>query len=152
MSDQAFYGRVDGDGKLELEDRARFRSYLAEHCAGTFVEVTVWTIHHPRRSEALQYYFKSVVQPLSDILGTPMPEMHTMLKSMFLRIENDPKTGAVRARHLPKDRKLFWTYVENCIEFATVEHGLTIAPRPTVRVRHEAPSTEPAHETYRSRP
>lgn len=135
MSDGVFYGRVDAEGKLVLEDRTSFRSFLSDHCAGSFVELTVWTIEHPRRSEALQYYFKSVVQPLSLELGVPIPDMHAMLKGLFLRIENHPVTGAPRARHLPKDRKRFWAYVENCIEFATVEHGMTIAARPTPLAR-----------------
>lgn len=72
-----------------------------------------------RSSQANRYYFGVVIKMLSDETGYEPDEMHECLAMRFLRIEDDPITGAPRRKRTPKcDTSEFAAYVDQCVRFA----------------------------------
>ena len=80
-----------------------------------------------RSSQANRYYFGVVIKAFSEHTGYERDEMHELLAMKFLRIEDDPLTGAPRRKRTPKcDTAEFHEYVERCRRFAASELGISI--------------------------
>lgn len=68
-----------------------------------------------------------VIKAFSEHTGYERDEMHELLAMKFLRIEDDPITGAPRRKRTPKcDTAEFHEYVERCRRFAATELGIVI--------------------------
>ncbi|NDB18810.1 MAG: hypothetical protein EB027_06070, partial [Actinobacteria bacterium] len=60
--------------------------------------------------------------------GYDKQEMHELLAMRYLRIEDDPVTGAPRRKSTPAtDSEEFTEYVDHCIAFAA-ELGVVVPP------------------------
>jgi hypothetical protein len=123
-----FVGVVTDEYRLVLDDRAAFLRYLRQF-QGDEVALTVKKHRHSRSLQANAYYFGVVVKLLSEWSGYELDEMHECLAMRFLRIEDDPITGAPRRKRTPKCNSAeFAEFVDQCIRFAA-EQGVVI-PEP----------------------
>ncbi|MEO8679242.1 MAG: hypothetical protein ABI665_09365 [Vicinamibacterales bacterium] len=121
-----WHGHISDDGRLGLleSERVARQSYLST-LAGKDVEITVRRKRRDRSPKAHRYYFGVVVAIMAEHCGYDVEEMHELLAMRFLRIEDDPKTGSPRRKHLPEtDSEEFGEYVDRCIRFGTVDFGL----------------------------
>ena len=111
---------------------APVRGLLTRHLGslkGKRVEITVKPWRNRRSDRASRYYFGVVVPLIAEYCGYDKQEMHELLAMRFLRIEDDPITGAPRRKHTPDtDSAEFAGYVDNCIRLGT-ELGIYI-PQP----------------------
>ena len=123
-----FVGDVDLRGKLDENVRATIADYLRTF-RGKPVEIAIKEYRATRSSQANRYYFGVVVKLLAEHCGYDADDMHECLAMKFLRIEDDPITGAPRRRRTPKTNTAeFAAYVDACIRLAA-ELGVVI-PQP----------------------
>lgn len=127
--DPVFEAFVSGDGeKLSLVNRRSF-DQVVKTLAGQHVDVIVRKHRKQRTSQANRYYHGVVVKLLAEHCGYHPDEMHQVLAMAFLRIDDDPVTGAPRRKRTPDcNSKEFTEYVDRCIHLAT-EQGVYI-PQP----------------------
>jgi hypothetical protein len=127
-----FVGTVDARGSLDFAPAVRglMRAHLLRLKPGTPIEVTLKRWRNKRSSQANRYYFGVVIPLIAEHCGYDKQEMHELLAMRFLRIEDDPITGAPRRTSTPEtDSQEFADYVDHCIQFAA-ELGIEI-PEPT---------------------
>lgn len=136
MPTPVFLARVDDEGQLAFAPAVRgmLRLHLRK-LAGKPVEVVVRRAVAKRTDRQSRYYFGVVVPLIADHCGYDKQEMHELLAMRFLRIEDDPVTGAPRRKHTPDtDTEEFSIYVDHCIAFAA-QLGVYIPPAHTVEGR-----------------
>lgn len=117
-----FHGRVSDDGeRLELEAREHpLRLRYLHGLAGQAVDLVIRQHRNRRTDRQNRYYFGVVVPLIADYCGYERDDMHECLAMKFLRIEDDPITGAPRRRRTPAtNTKDFAEYVDSCVRFAT---------------------------------
>lgn len=123
-----FVGTVDARGSLEFAPAVRglMRVHLLKLKPGTPVEVSLKRWRQKRSDRQSRYYFGLVVPLIAEHCGYDKQEMHELLAMRFLRIEDDPVTGAPRRKHTPEtDTEEFAAYLDSCIAFAA-ELGVEI--------------------------
>jgi hypothetical protein len=129
-----FVGTVNERGQLDFAPAVRglMRAHLLRMKPGAPVEVTLKRWRDKRSSRANRYYFGVVIPLIAEHCGYDKQEMHELLAMRFLRIEDDPITGAPRRKSTPDtESDEFAEYVDRCIVFGA-ELGVEIPP-PTVR-------------------
>lgn len=125
MTDLLWYGRVLPGGLLVLDRPADYNRHVRSF-AGKHVEIVLRKRRTKRSSQANRYYFGVVVKLFAESCGYEPDEMHEALAMRFLRIEDDPITGAPRRKRTPDtDTAEFATYVDQCIRLAA-EYGCVI--------------------------
>jgi hypothetical protein len=123
-----FHGTVGEWGTLDMPPAVRglLRLHLLR-MVGKPVEVTVRLAKKTRTNRQARYYFGVVVPLIAEQCGYDKQEMHELLAMRFLRVEDDPVTGAPRRKHTPDtDTREFAEYVDACIRFAAQELGVYI--------------------------
>lgn len=131
----AFIGTVNERGQLDFLPAVRglMRAHLLRVKPGTAIEVTLKRWRNKRSGKASRYYFGVVVPLIAEHCGYDKQEMHELLAMRFLRIEDDPITGAPRRKSTADaDSPEFSEYVDRCIAFGA-ELGVEIPP-PTVQI------------------
>ena len=129
-----FVGTVNERGQLDFAPAVRWlmRAHLLRMKPGTPIEVTLKRWRQKRSSQANRYYFGAVVPLIAEHCGYDKQEMHELLAMRFLRIEDDPITGAPRRKSTPDtESDEFAEYVDRCIQFGA-ELGVII-PEPVKR-------------------
>jgi azurin len=124
MSDDLrFSARITADGKLELDDKLRFRAAVTS-LSGQRVEVE---LHRRKRSGAQnRFYHAVVVRTLADYTGYTTDEMHEALKAKFLA-EDDMVLGLTRITSTTKLSTAQMTdYIERVRLWAHCELGCYI--------------------------
>jgi hypothetical protein len=112
-----FPGRVLPGGLL-VHDRPKDYAQYVRSLKGCFVETVVRKRRLTRTNPQNRYYFGVVVKLIADHCGYERDEMHELLAMKFLRMEDDPITGAPRRKRTPKtDTQEFMEYVEACVRF-----------------------------------
>ena len=98
-----FVGTVNGRGQLDFAPAVRglMRAHLLRMKPGAPVEVTLKRWRNKRSSRANRYYFGVVIPLIAEHCGYDKQEMHELLAMRFLRIEDDPITGAPRRKSTP---------------------------------------------------
>lgn len=130
-----FRGTVGEKGTLDLHPSVRglLRLHLLR-MTGKPVEITVTVARNKRTDRQARYYFGVVVPLIAEHCGYDKQEMHELLAMRFLRIEDDPVTGAPRRKRTPDtDTAEFSVYVDQCIQFAAAL-GVYIPEPQQVRV------------------
>lgn len=125
-----FIGTVTDRGDLAFTPAVRglMRAYYLRMKPGTPIALTPKRWRQQRSSRANRYYFGVVVPLIAEHCGYDKQEMHELLAMRFLRIEDDPITGAPRRKSTPDtDSQEFAEYVDHCIVFAA-ELGIEIPP------------------------
>ena len=123
-----FVGVVTDQGRFVPDHRAAFARHVRRF-AGDEVAVTVRKHRHSRTLAQNRYYWGVVIALIAEHCGYEPDEMHECLAMRFLRIEDDPITGAPRRKRTPKcNTQEFGEYLESCIRFAA-ELGVVI-PNP----------------------
>jgi hypothetical protein len=123
-----FVGTVNEHGQLDFAPAVRglMRAHLLRMKPGAPVEVTLKRWRQKRSSKANRYYFGVVVPLIASHCGYDRQEMHELLAMRFLRIADDPVTGAPRRKSTPEtESDEFSEYVNHCIQFAS-ELGVVI--------------------------
>ena len=118
---QLFPGTSRG-GRLNIDDRGAFDKYM-ESIGDAVVEVTVRVTRPINMATAKQIkaYWGGIVKPIAKKIGHTSPEIHEVLKKMYLA----PEEGDIKPsiKRLSKDEMS--DYMEQCIALG-VEYGAEI--------------------------
>jgi hypothetical protein len=121
-----FTGRVLPGGLLVWDRPQDYNRHVRSH-AGQFIEATFRKRRSKRTERASRYYFGVVVKLIAEHCGYEKDEMHELLAMKFLRIEDDPITGAPRRKRTPETSSgEFAEYVDRCRRFAAIDLQLYI--------------------------
>ncbi len=121
-----WFGRVLPGGLLVLDQPKDYAKHVRA-LAGKHIEVLTRQRRTKRSDQANRYYFGVVVKLIAEHCGYETDEMHELLAMKFLRIEDDPITGAPRRKRTPKTDSIeFSAYVDRCKRFALIELGVII--------------------------
>jgi hypothetical protein len=112
-----FRGTVE-KGKLVLDTRERFAA-LIKSLEGKRIEIVLKEKKPGQSDEQRNYYHKVVVDILADHIGYNHLEMHEALKGECNNGESTAKMSV----------KEFREYIDKCIRFAAIKHGVPI-PEP----------------------
>lgn len=121
-----FLGKV-AETKINIYDKKRFHNYMAK-MNGKEIQLSVGPKMKPRSLNENAYYWAVVVQTLADEFGYLPEEMHSILKSLFLKKETllkKKKYMTVASTALLSTIE-FEDYCEKIRKWALVDHGVKI--------------------------
>lgn len=116
-----FYGTVE-DGKLSLENRSEFASYLSK-MEGKDLALIIKPSSFVRTNAENRYYWGVIVRMVSDEMGILPDEAHDFLKGLFLKIgvEANGKRWEVTKSTASLSVEEFEDYCEKCREWSATE-------------------------------
>lgn len=123
---RVLFGRIDGDGRLRLDDQTAFAQVRAA-LRGQDVQVLIEKKQKRRSLRENAYYWGVVLPVLCDWSGYSPEEMHDALKEKFLG-KCDERTKLWKMKSTAELTTVeFEDYVSEIRKWASEEHGLFIA-------------------------